>query len=229
MNVTWTDGIVWRSYVVCRLKYGELKRIDRSSLPHDIPENNLVLLSLTENELPTLSDTLDMGLMPTTSYPNWRGSIGLRSNVSGCDVSFQGEIAPFPALGSLLTFGHFHQFHPEVENYLLLVNVEKFPRFRYGFLEIRIAGSPGRLIKSFACQNNAITCINLSDLGFAATDLPLFICKEMSAIPLYFSRSKDGSFLSLEHSHPPAATLMGKGMLDAQKYLKNLWFSKAVK
>ena len=229
LNVTWTDGVTWKSYVVCKLKHGEIKRIDRDLLLKDIPENFLVLLSLTENELPNLSDTLDMGLMPTTGYPNWRGTIGLTSNVGSFEVSFQGEITPFSTSGSLLTFGHFQQFHPEIENHLLLINIEKSPRFRSGLLEIRIAASPKKLIKSITCQNNSVTSINLSDLGFSMTDLPIFICKEMSAIPLYFSRTRDGSFLSLEHSHPPAATVMSKGMFDAQKYLKNLWFSKIVK
>lgn len=229
LNVTWSDGALWNSYVICKLKYGDMKRIDRRSLLKKIPENALALLSLTESMLPNVSDSLDMVLMPTTGYPNWRGSVGLSSKTGNCEVSFQGEITPFKSPGSLLTFGHFQQFHPEVENYLLLLNIERSPKFRSGLLEIRTAASPAKLMKSIPLQSNAITCINLSDFIFNKTDLPLFICKEMSAIPLYFSRTKDGSFLSLEHSHPPAATVMSRNMFNAQKYLKNLWFSKISK
>lgn len=226
LNVTWSDGVAWNSYAICKLKYGEVMRIDRHSLLKNIPEHALALLSLTQDKLPNISDSLDMGSMPSTGYPNWRGSIGLRSNTGNSEVSFQGEIAPFPTPGSLLTFGQFQQFHPKIENYLLLVNAEKSPKFRPGLLEVRTAASPQKLISSIPLQSNSITCINLSDLILNKVDLPLFICKGMSAIPLYFSRTNDGFSLSLEHSHPPAATVMSKGMFDAQKYLKNLWFSK---
>jgi len=57
--------------------------------------------------------------------------------------------------------------------------------------------------------------------------LPLVVCLGMSGIPLYFSQSIDGRYLSLEHTHPPASTVVHGRRWDAQKILKQQWFSKA--
>jgi len=68
--------------------------------------------------------------------------------------------------------------------------------------------------------------ISLDDLGLNGEDLPLIICRDMAGIPLYFSRTTDGSFLSLEHTHPPASFVVHGSRWEAQKLLKKHWFTK---
>jgi hypothetical protein len=47
----------------------------------------------------------------------------------------------------------------------------------------------------------------------------------MAFVPLYFSITTDGTFMSLEHTHPPAELVVFGKKFGAQKHLKELWFS----
>ena len=80
--------------------------------------------------------------------------------------------------------------------------------------------------KTIDVKNNDATIIPLDGLEFSSTDLPLIICRDMSAIPLYFSKTSDGTFLSLEHTHPPASYVIHGNRWAAQKILKKIWFSR---
>jgi hypothetical protein len=51
----------------------------------------------------------------------------------------------------------------------------------------------------------------------------------MAFVPLYFSTTKDGQFLSLEHTHPPASLVTHGDRFGAQRHLKKLWFSQLSK
>jgi len=53
------------------------------------------------------------------------------------------------------------------------------------------------------------------------------ICRGLAGIPLYFSRTVDGVYLSLEHTHPPGSMVVHGRRWDIQKMLKNFWFKKA--
>lgn len=117
------------------------------------------------------------------------------------------------------------QFRPGVRNYLLFVNLEKSPSSRESTVEIYDAATAG-LRATFAVRNNAISSIPLDDIGFAASGLPVIICRTMAALPLYFSSTEHGSLLSLEHTHPPASYVIHGRRWDAQKLLKERWFAK---
>lgn len=226
LSAIWSDGASWRSKDLGSLSYGAVRRVAASDLLNVVPESKHVFLALTDVALPATAPTLaDVG-MPFTSYPNWRATLGLTSQV-GTEVAYQGEIHPFPVPGSLLTFGHLLQFGETVENYLLLMNIERSPEIRSGKLEIRNSAEPEKLLREVEVLSNSISVASLDDLGFTVSDLPLVLCNGMSAIPLYFSRTKDGSLLSLEHTHPPASSVVYGKRLDAHKHLKKIWFSKA--
>lgn len=226
LSAVWPDGESWRSKDLGIMSYGAVRRVAVGDLLGVVPENRQVFLALTDVALSATAPTLvDVG-MPFTSYPNWRATLGLTS-LAGTEVAYQGEIHPFPVPGSLLTFGHLLQFGDAVENYLLFVNIERCPEIRSGKLEIRNSAEPEKLLREVEVQSNGISVASLDGLGFTASDLPLVLCNGMSAIPLYFSRTKDGSFLSLEHTHPPASSVVYGKRLDAHKHLKKIWFSKA--
>lgn len=226
LNVTWSDGASWHSHNLGQLNYGEVRRVTARELSAVVPDDRQAFLSLTDVQLPNSASSLAEVAMPFTSYPNWRATLGLTAE-NGGEICYQGEIHPFPAPGSLLTFGHLQQFGPEVENYLLFVNLERNPEIRLGKLEIRNAAEPGKLLREVEVRSNSISVASLDGLGFTESDLPLILCKGMSAIPLYFSRTRDGSFMSLEHTHPPASSVVYGKRLDAHKHLKKVWFSKA--
>lgn len=226
LNVTWSNGETWQTRALAELQYGETKTVHIAGLHGLVPEGCLPLLSLTDKELPASTSTLATNGMPHTHSPNWRATLGLSAE-SGASTCYQGEIDPFPVPGSLLTFGHFLQPGVDTENYLLFLNIEKSPVSRTASLEVRDAANPASLKASFEVRNNGISIVRLDLAGANEEELPLILCKGMSGIPLYFSRSGDGNHLSLEHSHPPASSVIHGRRWEAQKLLKQIWFSKA--
>ena len=225
INVTWCADASWQSESIGVLAPDELRTLRPRDVVEHVPEGALPLLSLTVDKLPSRSDSLPRTDETRTFVPAWRATLGLESaHVSTC---YQGELDPFPAPGSLLTFCPFLQFGTEVENYVLVLNLENSPVSRVTQVEIYDSQN-NELRGSFETRNNALTTIALDGLGFGPDDYPLIICRTMSAIPLYFSKASDGSFLSLEHSHPPASYVIHGRRWEAQRAIKSTWFSKVV-
>jgi len=223
VNLTWAQVDKWRSVTLGKLPFGAMQAYTRADLFAYVPEDSLPLLSLASSPLPECSETLPT-VMRGTTLPNWRATLGLVSpSTSTC---YQGELDPFPAPGSLLTFAPFMQFGSGIENYMLLLNLEKSPRARTSTVEIYDSTMPGRCRGSFNVRNNAVSILSLDDAGMDPEDLPVIICKGMSGIPLYFSKTGDGSYLSLEHTHPPASYVIHGKRWEAQKILKSVWFAK---
>ncbi len=223
INVTWAEDGKWRSEYVGKLAFNGIRTFSFDDLPKIIPQGVLPLLSLTLSKLPTHSDSLPQLEAIRTVIPAWRATLGLSTEHTS--TSYQGEIDPFPAPGSMLTFGPFMQFGQGIENFLIFLNIEKSPVTRVAQVEIFDADKTDIKAK-FNVKNNDATIISLDGLGFSSTDLPLIICRDMSAIPLYFSKTSDGNFLSLEHTHPPASYVIHGKRWDAQKILKKIWLSR---
>lgn len=223
VNVTWSESDIWRTENIGILARDAMRTIDSEEISRVVPEGVLPLLSLSISKLPARSSSLPLVDAPRTTIPNWRATLGL--STTQASTCYQGEVDPFPSAGSLLTFGPFIQFGEGIENYIILLNVEKSPIARFSQVEIYDAEKTV-LRRSMEIRNNDATIIALDSLGFEPTDLPLIICREMSAIPLYFSKTSDGSFLSLEHTHPPASYVIHGKRWEAQKMLKKIWFSR---
>jgi hypothetical protein len=223
INVTWVQDGEWRTKNLGKLAFDGIRTFCHDELQNITPSGVLPLLSITLSKLPDRSLLLPNLDNVFTGNPSWRATLGLSSQFAS--TSYQGEIDPFPTPGSLLTFGPFIQFKDDVENFLILLNVEKAPVTRYAEIEIYDADKT-TLRAKIKARNNDLTIISLDGLGFESNDLPLIICREMSAIPLYFSKTKDDNFLSLEHTHPPASYVIHGKRWEAQKILKTAWFSK---
>lgn len=223
VNVTWASEGRWLTECLGMLAEGGIRTVTDRELVGRVPADALALLSLTRTPLAAQSDSLPKLDTPLTTTPAWRAALGLATDAA--QTSYQGELDPFPPQGTLLTFGPFLQFGVGLENHLILLNVESSAVSRTSDLEILEACGLG-LKGKFKVRNNAVNLIPLDGLGLEAEDLPLFICRGMAAIPLYFSRSIDGAFLSLEHTHPPASLVVHGKRWEAQKRLKNRWFAK---
>lgn len=224
VNVTWSNNDKWHTLNLGLLESGKFRTITKREIAEIIPEGTLGLISLTLEPLPIVSNELPTFHTFQTSVPAWRASLGLSSLES--QTSYQGELEAFPPNGSLLTFGSFVQFGNDISNYLILLNIEKSPLNRLSDLEIYDTETLTLKVE-IKIRNNASNCIKLDGLGFVQGDLPLIICRQMSAIPLYFSSAMGGSFLSLEHTHPPASLVIQGRRWEAQKLLKKRWFEKS--
>ena len=223
VNLTWAEDGAWHSVTIGELAFGEMRSFSRADVDSYLPDDALPLLSMASSAYPECSESLPTG-MHGTHLPNWRATLGLVSPLTS--TSYQGELDPFPAPGSLLTFAPFMQFGDDIENYLLLVNIEKSAKARTAIVEIYDSASPAQCRGSFEVRNNAVSVVSLDATGIGPEQLPVIICKNMSGIPLYFSRTVDGACLSLEHTHPPASYVIHGKRWDAQKMLKNDWFAK---
>ena len=223
VNVTWASGGVWRTKNLGVLAPGAFRKITARDVAEVVPADALPLLSLSRTPPPAQSALLPKLDTHVTGVPAWRATLGL--STAFAQTSYQGELDAFPSTGSLLTFGPFMQFGKGIKNHLILLNLETSPVIRTAELEIYDAAAL-KLKGRFLVGNNACTCISLDGLNFEPSDLPLFICRNMTAIPLYFSSSMDGAFLSLEHTHPPASLVVHGRRWEAQKLLKNRWFAK---
>jgi hypothetical protein len=203
---------------------GACKTITASDLAGIVPDSALPLLSLTRTPPIEKSDVLPLLDSPQTSVPAWRATLGLSTREA--QTSYQGELDAFPSQGTMLTFGPFLQFGKGIKNHLILLNIEHSAASRSAELEIYdLAGL--ELKGRFTVFNNAANIVSLDGHGFEHGNLPLFICRGMAAIPLYFSSAMEGAYLSLEHTHPPASLVVHGRRWEAQKLLKNRWFAKA--
>lgn len=223
INLTWIDKAKWRSQVIDELDAGCCKTITAADIAHYQSENSMPLLSLSDGPLPSITDSLPPSLS-VTHTPSWRATLSLTSGTTS--TCYQGELDPFPVPGSLLTFSPFLQFGADIENFLLFLNLEKNPVLRSASIEIFDCAKPAIQKASFEVLNNSVNIIPLDKVGIGPNELPVIICKGMSGIPLYFSKTLDGAYLSLEHTHPPASYVIHGQRWSAQKMIKNAWFKK---
>ena len=223
INVTWSEKKFWISKNIGILAPDALRTISIKDLPDVAHVESLLLLSLSHVPLPEKSDLLPKIDFSKTRTPEWRATLGL--STLHAQTSYQGELDPFPSQGSLLTFGPFLQFGNRIKNDLILLNIEQSPLIRIS--ELEIYNSATQELKGVVnVHTNKANFIELDKYGFLPNDLPLFICRGMAGIPLYISRTLDGEYLSMEHTHPPASMVVHGERWEVQKFLKNRWFSK---
>ena len=53
----------------------------------------------------------------------------------------------------------------------------------------------------------------------------IFISKDRGGIPIYFSKNKDNTSLSIEHTHPPTEYTVHGNRQHFQKVKKSYWFN----
>jgi hypothetical protein len=223
INVTWAFRGNWHSETLDYIGSEKFFKVNAIDVKAIVPDSALPLISMSEQVLPKVSKTLPVMNRRITKVPAWRANIGLESKHSS--TSFQGELEPFVPTASLLSFSPLLQFGKNIENYLIFLNLEHSPLKRTAELVVLDAKKMARSV-SVTISNNNANVINLNIFEFNPSDIPLISCSGMSGIPLYFSTTMDGRFLSLEHSHPPASLVIHGSRSDAQRLIKGRWLSK---
>ena len=223
INITWSDGIIWKSKKIGYLDINKSFTIKEEDLKF-VPNGALALSSLSVNELPYESEFLPDDTDMQTNLPEWRASLGLESTL-GANTSFQGEGYAFPRNGSLLSFSPFLQYGSDLSNYLLFINIEKLPTFRKSKLYF-LKASGNKIYAEVSVISNHINIINLDNLGYDDKDLMVMMTKDIVGIPLFMTSYKNGLELSLEHTHPPASFAIHGNRFALHKELKQLWAKK---
>jgi len=226
VNITWNHDGRWFTKNIDFLPKGGAKTYTRDQFLNDLPEQSMILLSLTKNPENEESLLLPKFNSVTTTIPAYRATIGFKTKNS--ETSYQGELESFPEQGTLLTFGPFIQFGQLIKNFLLFLNLESSAFTRSAELELFSANDFSKKGK-FIVRSNTINIVPLDQMIFGEKDLPVFICRNMAGIPLYFSKTIDGEWLSLEHTHPPASLVVHGDRWGIQKFLKQYWFLKLPK
>ena len=212
----------WHNVYIETLPYNSFKNIRLNDIKHLIPENSLPLLSLNFDHLPKTNKELPKPFFPKTNFPSWRATLGLSSKFS--EVSYQGEIIPFPAKASMLSLAPFIQIDKDIKNYALLMNIEKTPTYRNAAVKIFDLYTKDLLLTQ-KVTSNQINVISLDNLKVTETSLLALVCRNMAFIPLFFSVSKEGKSMSLEHTHPPSEFVVFGKKFGAQNHLKQRIFS----
>lgn len=221
VSITWTDGKKWNSAVLDTIRANESKVYMEDDLPTMC--DALPLISLVSKPLPATSLSLPE-TQEKTFLPSWRASLTLKSKLAS--TNYQGELDPFPKGASLLSFSPFLQYGCDVRNYLLLINIEKDPRYRTAWLNVYDSSHLSNPVHSEVIQNNSISIIDLDKFVSNPTALYISTCAEITGVPLYMATDKQGTQLSLEHTHPPMSYGLFGLRQNIQKTLKKNFMSK---
>jgi hypothetical protein len=219
----YSDGKNWITKNLGQIGIGESITLNYNDIYQVGATNSqpLILLQFRKTPLPELLTVLPDHEFLYNKIPEWRATVGFALNKS--QTSYQGEINPFPAKASLLTFHPFIQYQ-DVNNYFLFLNAEKSPVFREEEIEI-YEGNSKKYIDRIKIKSNSVNLIPLDSYDFSAEQLPVFICRSMAGIPFGLAVSQDKQMLSLEHTHPPASFAVHGERFKVQGEIKRQWFN----
>lgn len=222
--VTWSDGSRWYYEKIDTIAPNETKEIKRSDLPKNIQGSPFVFFHYLD--LPKDSEELilsdHMHFMPT-----WRGNIKIFSSsaATSYEGDYQYEMIKYIKKGSLVSISPMIQQGENVSTKFLLVNMTssaaKHEHDIYFFDPLR-----EKILHHAKLFNNTCNVVSLDDVHIPQDTPLLCISKTIAGIPIYFSHTKNGRFLSFEHTHPPASLVVFGDPLYFQRKLKNHWLSK---
>jgi hypothetical protein len=224
LYLLYSEGDRWKTIYIDKIKFGDNILLNTDNFKDVFSRTNLALIYPTRHHLePDLSDLPSINTW-STELPAWRASSGFKNPYT--QVSYQSDLHPLPSNGSLLTFHPFIQFG-ELSNFLLVLNAQVNPKIENHNLYI-FNSKTKELIDEVKIQTNRVSLIGLDKYKFKQTDLPVFICPTMAAVPFGLGISSDTKGLSLEHTHPPGSFVVRGDRNKIQKQIKSEWF-KALK
>lgn len=217
-----SDGLVWHTIELPQLEYGESIRYSQDDFSEYSIDSKLIIFYPTLNKLPKTLNKLPSEKFWHSTIPAWRNSTGFTNKFA--QVSYQAEMEPFPPKASLLTFHPFIQYS-NMQNNLIVINLTNEPAILSH--ELKVYNSlTSEYLDFVTVKSNSATEIPLDQYNFDPSDLPVFVCNTMAAIPFGLGISKDGLTLSLEHTHPPASLVIFGDRRNAQSKIKQKWFKK---
>lgn len=206
------------------INYGLIKKyshitINKSDLPKDI-QNEALFLYLSD-----VDSDFDINFKSdyTNAVPEWRSNIKIIGKNTSC--SYQGE---FPSIMknkkiSLISCSPMIQNNMSHDNYFILVNLTNDPIVKE--FDIQILDSKKNLIDSTTFYTNTVNKYKLNHLNKNFYNkMLIFKSTKEGGVPLYFTRCKENTSMSLEHTHPPQAYFIFGNTIKYQKHKKNYWF-----
>lgn len=215
----WPKNEKWETQNLGTIEYGE-SRLFLSSDHEEKLKTGLCLIYPTSGTLESQLSELPELPVWYSRIPEWRATTGFRN--ANAQTSYQGEIFPLPSKASLLTFHPFIQYG-EVENRLLVLNVTKKPEILESHLLLYDSWSKKKRGSEKVCTNS-LTTIALDKFKFLPSELPAFVIPNMAGIPFGLGVARDGSMLSMEHTHPPASLVLFGNRFGVQSTVKKKWF-----
>jgi len=217
----WPSEDKWATQNLGTIEFGESRLI--LSIDHQEKlKTGLCLIYPTSGTLENqLSELPDLPVW-NSRIPEWRATTGFRNATA--QTSYQGEIFPLPEKASLLTFHPFIQYG-EVENRLLVLNATKKPEILESDIFLYDSMSKSKR-GSARVSTNSVSTIALDKFDFKPHELPAFVIPNMAGIPFGLGIAKDGSMLSMEHTHPPASLVLFGNRFGVQGAVKKKWFGK---
>ena len=222
LNLIWMDSNCWKTKLISRIKPLESKEVFYDLIKPKETYNDLLIMCITDGPLPSIMTSLPTQTLPKTT-PIWRSTVCV--NRDNSSASYQGEVVAFPEKGTLLSFIPFMQTKPNIDNYLIFLNLESKPKSRKGYLKFSTVRHPELILKNTEIKSNSCNFINLKSLNIEDDDLLVCYTKNMAGIPLFLSFSIKDSTMSLEHTHPLASFLIHGNRNNFQKIIKEKWFN----
>ena len=221
INIFYTDGNNWIFDNLGILKKNEYITIKKNDLPSKFRDKS-VFISLNKKRYKDKEEIVDENYMQ--SIPAWRSNIKIFNDKTSC--SYQGE---FP--GSMITKDlslvsccPMIQLNKNLESYFYLINLNKDPK-KIKF-KITLLNSNREILHNHYFYTNTVNILPLNNLPINLDDkMTIFISKDKGGIPIYFTKNKNNTSLSIEHTHPPIEYIVHGNRPYFQKVKKNHWFS----
>jgi hypothetical protein len=212
---------VWNYHLVSDLKPNCSLLIKKTDLPNEFKDKSVFLF---------LSDlkNFDKNVLKNENYmncsPAWRANIKISSDNNS--VSYQGE---YPHIMtekklSLVSCSPMVQNNQLTKTFFYLVNLKSKPD--QNNFKVKIMNINKQIIEEVHFKTNKINFINLEKIDKKDSQLTyIFSSEEEGGVPIYFSKSIDNKFFSLEHTHPPTEYTFEGNRLFFQKKKKSFWHS----
>ena len=221
VNIFYSNGKKWIFDSLGILKKNKYITIKKSDLPENFRDKS-VFVSLNKSKYYDQEYIVNENYM--NSIPAWRSNIRIFGQNSSC--SYQGEI-PGNMIQknlSLVSCSPMIQLNKDFQTYFYLINLNKSPekiKFKIDILNIK-----KEILYTHDFYTNTINIIDLNKIPLKLNDeMYIFISKDRGGIPIYFSKNKDNTSLSIEHTHPPTEYTVHGNRQHFQKVKKSYWFN----
>lgn len=217
----YSDNDKWNYLDFGIIKKNSFVTITKDELPKNLIGKSIFLyLSDLDNNF-DLEDQSNY----TNTIPEWRCNIKIFNKNTSC--SYQGE---YPGLLikrdlSIVSCSPMIQGDKNVENFFILVNLNKDPVIQE--FEFEILDSKKNILDKTVFKTNTVNKYSLKNLNLNNSEkrMLIFRSEKKGGIPLYFSKTFDNKSMSLEHTHPPQAYFIFGDTLKFQKFKKKFWFN----
>ena len=215
----YSDKKYWKYHFISELKPNQSLSINKKDLPIEFYDKSVFLF---------LSDfkNFDRSILKDEDYmncsPAWRANIKISSNFNS--VSYQGE---YPHIMtekklSLVSCSPMIQNNKLTHNFFYLVNLKCKP-YQNKF-KVKIMNIKKKIIQEFNFETNKVNFIDLEKLYKNNNELTyIFSSEDEGGVPIYFSKSIDNKYFSLEHTHPPTEYTFSGNKIFFQKKKKSFW------